>query len=327
VTVAEVVCLGEALIDMVAQQKGVTIAEAKGFSPAPGGAPANVAVGVAKLGVRSAFLGKVGADPFGHLLRDTLYQYGVDVGGMRFDEKARTALAFVSLTQEGVPDFIFYRNPSADMLYEPGDVDTHRLRRAKIFHFGSISLLDEPVRSATLFALQIARESGSLISYDPNMRPSLWRSEEEGKQQMEAGLRFADVVKLNETELQFLTGVRTPEVGAAHLLSLYPQLVLVVVTLGENGCYYATPARSGAVPGIPVEVVETVGCGDAFVAAMLVQLRKRAKGREGVRNLSDSDLERTFLYANAAGAITATRAGAIPALPTDAEVAEMLQRV
>jgi len=324
---AEIVCLGEALIDMVAQQKGVTIAEAKGFSPAPGGAPANVAVGVAKLGVRSAFLGKVGADPFGYLLRDTLYQHGVDVGGMRFDESARTALAFVSLTKEGVPDFIFYRHPSADMLYEPGDVDTHRLRRAKIFHFGSISLLDEPVHSATLFALQIARESGAVISYDPNMRPALWRSEEEGRQQMEVGMRYADVVKMNETELQFLTGVRMPEVGVTHLFNRFPHLVLVAITLGERGCYYATPTCSGRVAGIPVEVAETVGCGDAFVAAMLVQLRKRVKGRDAVRNLSDAELQRTFLYANAAGAITATRLGAIPALPTDAEVAEMLQRL
>jgi len=324
---ADVVCLGEALIDMVAQQRGVTIQEAKGFSPAPGGAPANVAVGVAKLGVRSAFLGKVGADPFGYLLRDTLLAHGVDVGGMRFDESTRTALAFVSLTKEGVPDFIFYRNPSADMLYEPGDVDTHRLRRAKIFHFGSISLLDEPVRSATLFSLQIARESGAVISYDPNMRPALWKSEEEGRKQMENGLRYADVLKLNETEIQFLTGTPSIEVGVKHLFDRFSHLMLIAVTLGEKGCYYATPSTSGSVAGVPVEVVETVGCGDAFVAAMLVQLLKRARGREGIRNLSETDLQRTFLYANAAGAITATRAGAIPALPTDAEVAALLEKL
>lgn len=322
---AEVVCLGEALMDMVAQQKGVKIVEAKGFSPAPGGAPANVAAGVAKLGVRSAFLGKVGNDPFGHLLRDTLMANGVDVGGMRFDDTARTALAFVSLTADGVPEFIFYRNPSADMLYEPGDVDTHRVRRARIFHFGSISLLNEPVRSATLYALQIAREAGAIISYDPNMRPALWHSEHEGREQMETGLRYADVLKLNEAELQFLTGVRAPEVGVTHLLTRFSQLVLIAVTLGERGCYYATPLHSGAVAGIPVEVVETVGCGDAFVAAMLAQLRKRARGRDAVRHLSRTDLERTFQYANAAGALTATRPGAIPALPTDAEVAKLME--
>lgn len=322
---AEVVCLGEALIDMVAQQRGVKIQEAKGFSPAPGGAPANVAVGVAKLGVRSAFLGKVGNDPFGFLLRDVLLANGVDVGGMRFDDAARTALAFVSLTAEGVPDFIFYRNPSADMLYEPGDVDTHRVRRARIFHFGSISLLDEPVRSATMYALQIARETGAIISYDPNMRPALWRSEDEGRQQMVTGMRYADVVKINETELQFLTGVRAPEAGVGHLFTRFEQLVLVAVTLGHKGCYYATPLNSGAVDGIAVEVVETVGCGDAFVAAMLVQLLKRARGRDGVRHMNEVDLRRTFQYANAAGAITATRAGAIPALPVDAEVAQVLQ--
>lgn len=324
---AEVVCLGEALIDMVAQQKGVTVAEAKGFSPAPGGAPANVAVGVAKLGVRSAFLGKVGADPFGYLLRDTLHQHGVDVGGMRFAPHARTALAFVSLTKEGVPDFIFYRHPSADMLYEPGDVDTHRVRRAKIFHFGSISLLDEPVRSATLLAVQMARESGALISYDPNMRPALWRSTDEGREWIETGMRYADVVKLNETELEFLTGANVPEVGVAHLFVRFPQLQLIAVTLGERGCYYATPRHSGAIAGIPVKVVETVGCGDAFVAAMLVQLRKRTNARDEVRALSEADLQRVFLYANAAGAITATRPGAIPALPTDAEVADLLRTV
>lgn len=144
-------------------------------------------------------------------------------------------------------------------------------------------------------------------------------------EQMETGLRYADVVKLNESELQFLTGVRTPEVGVAHLFVRFPQLVLVAVTLGERGCYYATLARSGSVAGIPIEVVETVGCGDAFVAALLVQLRKRARGRDAVRHLSSTDLDRTFQYANAAGALTATRPGAIPALPTDAEVAKLLQ--
>lgn len=324
---ADVVCLGEALIDMVAQQKGVKIEEARGFTPAPGGAPANVAVGVAKLGGRSAFLGKVGDDPFGYLLRNTMMEHGVDVGGMRFDPTARTALAFVSLTKEGVPDFIFYRNPSADMLYEPGDVDTHRVRRAKIFHFGSISLLDTSAREATLYALQIARESGAIISYDPNMRPALWLDEEAGRKSMELGMRYADVVKLNETELRFLSDVSAIELGVEKLFERFKQLVLVAVTLGEEGCYYATPFRSGGVAGIEVQVLETVGCGDAFVAAMLVQLLKRARGRDDVGSLSDLHLRRTFQYANAAGAITATRPGAIPALPTDAEVAHLLGRI
>lgn len=325
--VAEVVCLGEALIDMVAQQKGVSVAEAKSFAPAPGGAPANVAVGLAKLGNRSAFLGKVGADPFGYLLRDTLIAHGVDTGGMRFEERARTALAFVSVNKEGVPDFIFYRNPSADMLYEPGDVDTHRIRRAKVFHFGSISLLDEPVRSATLFALQIARESHALISYDPNMRPALWRDPDEGRRRMEEGLRQSDIVKMNEEELYFLTGISKVDVGTRYLFERFSNLRLIAVTRGEKGCFYATPSHSGSVDGITVEVVETVGCGDAFVAAMLSQLLKRAAGRDAMAELSEADLYRTFLYANAAGAITATRAGAIPALPTDAEVAELLRQI
>ncbi|VFQ72732.1 unnamed protein product [Cuscuta campestris] len=173
-----VVCFGEMLIDFVPTVSGVSLAEAPAFQKAPGGAPANVAVCVSKLGGSSAFIGKVGDDEFGRMLDGILEQHKVDNSGVRFDQNARTALAFVTLTAEGEREFLFFRNPSADMLLHESELDIDLINKSVIFHYGSISLIGEPCRSTHLAAMAAAKKSGSLLSYDPNLRLPLWPSEE-----------------------------------------------------------------------------------------------------------------------------------------------------
>ena len=187
----DVIACGELLIDFVSTESGVTLAAAPAFKKAAGGAPANVAVGVARLGYRAGFLGQVGEDDFGHFLADTLAEAGVDTGGLRFSAEARTALAFVSLRADGERSFMFYRHPSADMLWRPEDVDAGYAAGTRIFHYGSISLIGEPSRSATLAALGHARAAGALISYDPNLRLALWPSAEAARAGMLAGWQHA----------------------------------------------------------------------------------------------------------------------------------------
>jgi fructokinase len=310
---ADVIALGELLIDFVPTVSGVSLIEAPAFQKAPGGAPANVAVGLAKLGASAGFLGKVGDDAFGHFLAQTLAEHGVDISGVRFDPEARTALAFVSLRADGEREFMFYRHPSADMRYRPDEVDIEALRRAKIFHFGSISLIGEPSRSATLLAVQTARESGLRISFDPNLRLNLWRSEDEARQRVLETLPLAQVVKIAEEELHFLTGIAGLEAAARALWR--PGLELLVVTLGAAGCRYFTAEGSGEAGGFTVQPVDTTGAGDGFVAGLLYGLLHSPE--------SPPPLDRLYeicRFANAVGALTTTRRGAIPALPTLLEV-------
>ncbi len=201
----DVVTCGELLIDFVATEVGVTLAQASLFQKAPGGAPANVAVGLARLGHHVGFLGQVGDDEFGHFLADTLANNAVDVGGLRFSSQARTALAFVSLLAQGERDFMFYRHPSADMLWRPEEVDRAYVARTRIFHYGSISLIHEPSRNATIRALEYAKESGAVLSYDPNLRLPLWPSLEDARAGILAGWQHAEIIKVSEEELGFLS--------------------------------------------------------------------------------------------------------------------------
>ncbi|MEH6874466.1 MAG: PfkB family carbohydrate kinase, partial [Candidatus Competibacter sp.] len=185
---ADAICLGELLIDFVPTVTGTGLTDAPAFIKAPGGAPGNVAVGLARLGVQSAFMGKVGDDAFGHFLANTLAEAGVEVSPLRFSTEARTALAFVSLRADGEREFMFYRHPSADMLFNPREVDVDTINRAKLLHFGSISLIGEPSRSATLYAVDTARVAGCLISYDPNLRLPLWPDASAARDGMLLGL-------------------------------------------------------------------------------------------------------------------------------------------
>ncbi len=306
-----VVSFGELLIDFVARETGVTVGEASGFDKKPGGAPANVAVAVAKLGQRSAFLGQVGNDPFGHYLDGVLSAEGVDTSGLRFSETARTALAFVSLRADGERSFVFYRHPSADMIMRPEDVAFDLIDGQDIFHYGSLTLISEPGRSATLAAVEYARSRGLTISYDPNLRLSLWEDAETARAGLLSGLDYAHIVKVSDEELVFLTGDDDP----APLWR--DGMRMIVVTHGAGGATLHTHNQIITAPGFRVNAVDTTGAGDGFVAGFLICLLENG--------LETNALAASLRFANAVGAIATTARGAIPALPTRAQVEAFLK--
>lgn len=308
----DVVCFGDLLMDFVPTESGLAFSDLPTFKPVPGGAAANVAVGLAKLGRNSAFMGKVGDEPFGHLLIQTLRREGVDVDAIRTESRARTALAFVTLAKDGERDFMFYRHPSADMLFTPAEVDQEKIESAPIFHFDSISLAAEQPRETALFAADLARASGKLISYDVNLRLPLWRDADEAKAGILDGMARADVVKLSDDELDFMTGSRS----ADAIRSFWRDgLKLVVLSLGSEGCIAVTERGEQVIRSISVDAVDTTGSGDAFVAGLLAGLSENP-------GLLDDDqaIAATCRLANIAGALTATARGAIPSLPTQEQV-------
>ncbi|XP_058181495.1 probable fructokinase-4 [Rhododendron vialii] len=314
-----IVSFGEMLIDFVPTVSGVSLAEAPGFLNAPGGAPANVAIAVARLGGKAAFVGKLGDDEFGHMLAGILKQNGVSGQGILFDQGARTALAFVTLRADGEREFMFYRNPSADMLLTPDELNLELIRSANVFHYGSISLIVEPCRSAHLRAMEVAKEAGALLSYDPNLRLPLWPSAEEARTQIMSIWDKAEVIKVSDIELEFLTG--SDKIDDESALSLWhDNLKLLLVTLGEKGCSYYTKNFRGTVDGFHVKSVDTTGAGDSFVGALLCKIVADRSVLE-----EEAKLREVLRFANACGAITTTKKGAIPALPTEPEVLTLVK--
>ena len=317
----DIVCLGELLVDMFPTEYGRRLAEVSAFLPKPGGAPANAAVAAARLGARSAFIGKVGDDAFGHHLVDVMRANGVDTRGIRFDREARTTLAFIAKPDANTQEFVFYRNPGADTRLRPDELDRELLQGTRVLHFGSLSLGAEPIRSATWEALKLARQGGALISFDVNYRPSLWESPQQALDQVRSMIPHVDLVKVNEIELELLTGSQE-SAASRRLLELGPRLV--VVTLGPLGSYFATSEGGEHVPPFQVEAVDATGCGDAFIAGLLWQL---IAGGDWRAQLTSERLRSILRYANAVGALTATKVGVIPALPSAAQVEEFLSQV
>jgi fructokinase len=311
-------CIGELLIDFVSTTPDVTLAEAPGFVKAPGGAPANVAVGLAKLGVDAGFIGKVGADPFGNFLTETLQRNNVDTAYLIAGETSRTTLAFVATRSDGMKDITFYRHPGADIQLSPNEIDVDYIHSAELFHYGSVSLSHSPTREATLKAIQYAKSAGAFISYDPNLRLMLWDNADDAKHWIWEVMPHADVVKISEEEWEFVTGDIELKQGVERILGL--GVKLLVVTLGERGCYYTNGNVEGSVDGFAVEVVDTLGAGDAFVAAMLTQLMTHAD----IESLEKDKLDAIMRYANAAGALATQKVGVIPALPTHSEIERFL---
>jgi len=338
----DIVCLGELLVDMFPSELGRPHAEVSAFRPAPGGAPANVAVAAVRLGARAAFIGKVGDDPFGHYLRDVLARAGVETRGMRFDPRVRTTMNLLAQPDANHYDCFFYRNPGADTRLRPAELDSALIAAAGAFHFGSLSLTDEPSRSATVEAVRIARAGGALISYDVNYRPTLWRTADAARAQALVMLPMVDLLKVNAEELTLLAsahdGVRSarhpvgnPEyvddlaARAGPLLALGPKLV--VVTLGPHGSFFCCADGGGYVPGFAVDTIDATGCGDAFIAGLLRQLVGVDDSHPGSTAgglFLGSRLRPALRYANAVGALTATAQGVIPALPTAAQVETFL---
>ncbi len=323
-----IVCLGEGWIDLLPLQRRQTLQQATLLRRVAGGASANVAVGLARLGVAAAFLGKVGDDPFGYFLRDTLSTAGVDVSHMLFSSEANTGLAFawVEDIATGEVRYLFNRGPSADRKLRSDELDPAWLAQAGALQYGSLLLAVEPSAAAVWAAINMARAAGVPCVYDINMRLPAWTGKATARAGMLAPLVVSDIVKLNRHELAFLTDETDLERGVAQLWQ--PHHRLLVVTLDREGCYYRTASGEGYISGLPVKVADTVGAGDAFMVALLAQILKRTD--KEVQGLAGFDFENSELvaavcqYANAAGAFATTRPGAIPALPTQRQIRKVL---
>jgi fructokinase len=314
---AQAVCFGELLVDMVSDADS-SLAQAPRFLKAPGGAPANVAVGLARLGIPTAFVGQVGNDPFGHWLRDTVAQENVDTKYLRMSEAARTTIAFVATRTDGKKDICFYRNPGADAQFSPDDFDATVLENAQVLHCGSVSLSLNPCCDAQFDAVEKARAKGVLISYDPNWRPSLWNDLEAAHELVWKMMPLSDIVKVADEEWEFVTGTSDFAAGAAKIRALGPKLV--IITRGADGAYFNYEGSEGEVAGFVAKAIDTLGAGDAFVAGMLSQILER-----GLQStLNAAALQETVRFANACGALATLKPGGIPSLPTRSEVEQFL---
>lgn len=317
----DVVCLGEIILDMFAAETGRRHEDVSAYLPVPGGAAANVAVGISRQGYSPAFIGKVGDDAFGYRMRDALSAEGVDVRGLCFDQEARTTLNFIALPDENSASFLFYRNPGADERLQPAELDRDLITRARAYHCSSFALAVEPLRSATLEALRLAHQSGCLVSFDVNYRANIWTSPDAARQEVFAVLSEVDVLKVNEEEAELITGLKDIQAAAARLIQFGP--TLCVVTLGPNGCFFQTRSANGHVPGFRVETVDASGCGDTFIAGMLTGLLAEPDWHA---QLDAHRLAQLLWRANAAGALTSTKKGVIPAIPTAQEIDDFLTR-
>jgi fructokinase len=309
----KITTIGEILIDMT--QTGTDANGNAVFAAIPGGAPANLAVAARKLGVETAFVGCVGDDPFGAILKKTLLHYGVDTSGLQTTDCADTTLAVVTVDPHGERSFAFCRKPGADTQINRARA-LEAASHADMLHFGSVSLAATACRETIISAVRRAKESGALITYDPNYRASLWNSEGEAIGIMRSVLPLCDIVKISEEETLLLTGREAPEEAAEVLMER--GVKLAVVTLGANGAYWKYGKDSGTVPGFRVKVADTNGTGDTFFGAFLSRIAKHG----GLSHLTPERIECYVRYANRAASITASRPGAIPAMPTEDELTE-----
>jgi len=292
-----VLCLGELLIDFCATEPDVTLARAGTFAKAPGGAPANVAVGVVRLGESAGFVGAVGNDPFGHFLEGVLVEAGVDPAALAKVADVRTSLAFIAARSDGRKDITFYRNPGADMFLSVDLLDPDYVRAAEALHFGSISRIDEKPRRATDAARCMAAESGAMVTYDPNWRPTLWGDPAAARERIREGFAGATVVKISDEEWEFVTGASGLSAGAAGVLD--QGVPLVIRSEGEAGASFVTARRSGHVGAPKVACVEPTGAGDAFMACTIVELLAHWRRGTGPGDLDAAELTRIVTRARA----------------------------
>ena len=314
----DVVALGELLIDFTAS--GMSDQGNPVFEANPGGAPCNVLAMLRKLDKTCAFIGKVGDDMFGHQLKAVAEGAGIDMSALRMDGEVRTTLAFVQTDEHGDRDFSFYRNPGADMKLTEEELPPDMLSGARIFHFGTLSMTHEAVRATTKAAVLAAKLGGAIISFDPNLRPPLWESLNDARAQMLWGIGQADVLKIADNEIEFLTGSADYERGARQLMSQYPNLKLVNVTAGANGSYAFHQEKKAFVPSFLLGgTIETTGAGDTFCACVLNFVLEH-----GLNDLSRDDLKQMLRFANAAAYLVTTKKGAIKSMPERAQVEAIL---
>ena len=317
----DVVALGELLVDFT--QNGVSAQGNLLFEANPGGAPANVLAMLRKLGKRCAFIGKVGKDSFGDMLAKTVEEAGIDIRGLRRDADIPTTLAVVHTFPGGDRDFSFYRKPGADIMLRADELDEALLKDCRIFHFGTLSLTDEPCKSATVKAYELAKEAGALISFDPNLRPPLWKSEDDAKAAIEWGLQRCDILKISDNEIEFMTGETDFDKGAANLKERFPQIRLLNVTAGGDGSFSYYGGKRVFVPACKLGgVIETTGAGDTFCASVLNFMLEH-----GLDELTEQDMTAMLRFANTAAYIVTTKKGAIRSMPEREQVEELLKRI
>ena len=313
----DVTAMGEMLIDFTLN--GQSDQGNNLFEACPGGAPCNVLAMLNKLGRKTAFIGKVGEDQFGRLLKGTIDELGLETKGLSLDKEIHTTLAFVHTFPDGDREFSFYRKPGADMMLTEDEVDYDLIRQSRIFHFGTLSMTDEPVRSATKKALEVAKEAGCLITFDPNLRPPLWNSLDEAKKQMEYGFQYCDMLKISDNEIQFVSGKEDYDEGIRYLQDKY-NIPLIFLTMGKDGsrAYYKDMRVERK--GFQVKAIETTGAGDTFCGCSIHGLLTH-----GLEGLTEENLGDMLTYANAGAALITMKKGAIRSMPEPENITKLIE--
>ncbi len=314
----DVIALGELLIDFTENgfsSQGNPLMEAN-----PGGAPCNVLAMLERLGKKTAFIGKVGKDMFGNQLKSAVEEVGIDTRNLIPDEKYHTTLAFVHTYPDGDRDFSFYRDPGADMMLTKDEVQKELIESSRIFHFGTLSSTHEGVREATRHAIELAKEAGCIITFDPNLRPPLWKSLDDARAEIEYGMSKCDVLKISDNEVEFMCGTTDYDKGAAMIQEKY-NIPLILITLGKDGsrAYYKN-MRVEAAPFLQENTIETTGAGDTFCASTLNYVLDH-----GLNDLTEENLKELLTFANAASSLITTRKGALRVMPTREEVEAFIE--
>ena len=316
--VYDVTALGELLVDFT--ENGMSAQGNPLFEANPGGAPCNVLAMLAKLGRQTAFIGKVGRDFFGQQLKIAIQEAGIDSGYLLTDEEVHTTLAMVHKLPDGDRDFSFYRNPGADIMLMEDEIPEKLIANSKIFHFGSLSMTHEGVRAATVKAVGLAKKNGVLISFDPNLRPPLWKSMEEAKTQVAYGISNCDILKISDNEIQWYTGEKDFDNGIRRLKELH-DVPLILLSMGREGSRaYYKGLRAEAAPFLQKNTIETTGAGDTFGACCLNSVLEY-----GLDNLDEEKLMQMLVYANAAASIITTKKGALRVMPAKGEIEVFLE--
>ena len=313
----DVIALGELLIDFT--MNGQSEQGNNMFEACPGGAPCNVLALLNKMGKKTAFIGKVGKDQFGTLLRETITEAGIDASHLVTDDQVNTTLAFVHTFPDGDREFSFYRNPGADMMLTEEEIDPAFIAQTKIFHFGTLSMTHDGVRTATKKAVKAAKDAGCLVSFDPNLRPPLWSSLDLAKEQMEYGFSVCDILKISDNEIQFVSGKEDYDEGIAYLQEKY-DIPMILLTMGKDGSRAYYKGMRVERPGFSVKAIETTGAGDTFCGSTLNYIAEHGFG-----DLTEDNLGELLTFANAAAALVTTKKGAIRAMPAREEVEALIR--
>lgn len=318
----KVISIGEALIDFIPLEKGVALKDVSNFIRVPGGAPLNVSAAVAKLGGESQMLTKLGSDSFGDAILEEVKPLGVDVSRIGRTRKANTALAFVSLKEDGERDFSFYRNPSADMLLNKEEIIEEDFKEGSILHFCSVSLIDAPIKDAHRKAIEFAKKNSCLISFDPNVRLPLWENKEDCRNAILEFLEFANILKVSDEELEFITGIKDESEALDSLFK--GSIEVVIYTKGTEGAEFITKNRKIFSPSFKVKAQDTTGAGDSFIGALLYQIAREELTVDQLISLENEKIKDMLTFCNATAALTVSKKGAIGALPSRDEVEKMI---